>query len=164
MREDVAEYDYLLDTKYFADIDAEDIQKGKVKVHLTVEKRKDFYEMHFDIDGVVSIPCDRCLDEMDLPVETEGRLVVKFGKDYAEESDETVIIPEREGAINLAWFLYEFVALAIPARHVHAPGKCNRQMTDKLRKHTPKTDDDDEQLDETDNPIITGEDQNDTEY
>jgi len=39
--------------------------------------------------------------------------------------------------------MYEFVALAIPMKHVHAPGKCNKAMTSKLSKHMRTTPDDD---------------------
>jgi uncharacterized metal-binding protein YceD (DUF177 family) len=159
MREEVREIDFLLDTQYFMDIEGEDVQKGKVKVHLTVTNRKGLYEMDFHLAGVVVIPCDRCLEDMDFPIDTTARLVVKLGKDYSEESDEIVVIPESEGAINLAWFLYEFVALAIPIKHVHAPGKCDKQMSAKLKKHSPKSEDEDEGSDEIDddNIIITGE-------
>ena len=59
----------------------------------------------------------------------------KNGKRILGRSDEIVVIPE-EGEINIAWFLYEFIALSIPIKHVHEPGKCNRTMTKKLRKHT----------------------------
>ena len=97
----------------------------------------------------VEIPCDRCLDDMEIPIDTHNRLVVKFGKEYAEESDEVVVIPEDEGAINLAWFLYEFIALAIPMKHVHAPGKCNKAMSSKLKKHTARsTEDGDEEYED----------------
>ena len=70
---------------------------------------------------------------MDQAVDTHGRLVVKFGSAYSEESDEIVIIPESEGEINIAWFLYEFIALAIPIKHVHPPGECNRVVASKFR-------------------------------
>ena len=30
---------------------------------------------------------------------------------------------------------YEFIALNIPMKHVHAPGKCNKGMVGKLSKH-----------------------------
>ena len=103
------------------------------------------FEMNFQMEGVVMVPCDRCLDDMELPIDTHNRLVVKFGKEYAEESDEVVVIPEEEGAINLAWFLYEFIALAIPMKHVHAPGKCNKAMSSKLKKHTARSADDSEE-------------------
>jgi uncharacterized metal-binding protein YceD (DUF177 family) len=143
MQADVQKHEYLLDNQFFINIGGEDVQKGRVKVTLTLTKHKDFFDFAFVLAGIVVVPCDRCLDDMDLPIETTAHLVVKFGKDYSEESDEIVVIPETEGIINLAWFLYEFVALAIPIKHVHAPGKCNKQMTTKLKKHSAKSEDDD---------------------
>jgi uncharacterized metal-binding protein YceD (DUF177 family) len=111
---------------------------------LTVTKRADAFDFAFRLQGTAVVPCDRCLDDMNYPLDTTTRLIVKFGKDYAEESDEIVTIPETEGSINLAWFLYEFVALAIPVKHIHMPGKCNKQMSAKLKKYTAKTADDDQ--------------------
>jgi len=100
------------------------------------------------LEGIVKVPCDRCLDDMELPIAHSGKLIVKFGAAYAEEGDDIIIIPEVEGEINIAWFLYEFVALSIPIKHIHAPGKCNRMMTGKLKKHLAKNpDDDDDDMD-----------------
>jgi len=154
MQQDVQEFEYLLDNQFFANIGGEDIQKGKVNTRLTISKTGRAFDLSFTFNGIVIIPCDRCLDDMDLPIETSAHLIVKFGKDYSEESDEIVIIPEAEGIINLAWFLYEFIALAIPIKHVHAPGKCNKQMTSKLKKHLTKSDDEDQSFD-SDDVIIT---------
>ena len=142
MTKDVLENEYLLGNQFFTDIDSEDIQKGKVKVNLTVRRSAGIYELHFVSEGSIAISCDRCLDEMDFPVSTTNRLIVKLGKNYSEESDEIVVIPESEGIINLAWFIYEFIVLTIPIKHVHAPGKCNKTMTSTLKKHSPKGMDD----------------------
>ena len=130
------------------DIDGDEVQKGKVKVNLTVKRTSMVFDMNFQLEGIVYVPCDRCLDDMELPVSTQNKLVVKFGKEYAEESEEIVIIPEEEGEINLAWFIYEFIALAIPMKHIHAPGKCNKTMSSKLKKHTARRADDEDEFDE----------------
>jgi uncharacterized metal-binding protein YceD (DUF177 family) len=147
MRQEVQTYEYLLDNQFFANIGGEDIQKGKVNITLFVTKADDIFDLTFRLKGIAVVPCDRCLDDMDYPIDTEARLIVKLGKDYAEESDEIVVIPESEGVINLAWFLYEFVALAISIKHVHSPGKCNKQMSAKLKKHTAKLESDEENED-----------------
>lgn len=136
-------YELSLDNIFFKNIDGPEVPKGKVNVHLTVKKGGQAFEMNFDIAGVVQIPCDRCLDDMDQEIECKNQLIVKFGKDYAEESDKIIVIPEAEGEINLAWFLYEFVALNIPIRHVHPPGKCSKSMTSKLKKHVATSKDED---------------------
>jgi uncharacterized metal-binding protein YceD (DUF177 family) len=133
-------YEYLLENAYFANIDSEEIRKGKVQVNVTVCRKGSLFELNFYLHGAVKIPCDRCLDEVELPVESRNKLMVKFGKEFSEESDEVVIIPEEEGAINVAWFLYEFIVLSLPMKHVHAPGKCNREMASQLRNHTAPSD------------------------
>ena len=144
----VHEYEYFLENKFFVDIDGDEVQEGKVKVNLTMKRTSMVFDMNFQLEGIVYVPCDRCLDDMELPVSTQNKLVVKFGKEYAEESEEIVIIPEEEGEINLAWFIYEFIALAIPMKHIHAPGKCNKAMSSKLKKHTARRADDEDEFDE----------------
>ncbi len=100
------------------------------------------FELNFSIVGVVFVPCDRCLDDIPMDVDTKNKLIVKFGKEYSEESDEIVIIPEEDGEINIAWFLYEFIILSLPAKKVHPAGTCNKAMSSKLNKHRAKSADD----------------------
>ena len=150
----VHEFEYLLENKFFVDIDGDQVQKGKVNVSLSVKRSSMMFEMNFQIQGVVWVPCDRCLDDVEVPIETQNRLIVKFGREYTEESDEVVVVPEDEGAINLAWFLYEFIALAVPMKHVHAPGKCNKAMSSKLKKHTARSMEDEYEDDDTEGEVI----------
>ena len=134
MLTDTAEYQYQLDNDFFLDLDAPEVQKGQVNVTLKVRKTSGIYQLDFHTEGKVIVICDRCLDEMEQPIETEDRLKVKLGSEYSEV-DDMVVVPEEEGYINVAWFIYEFIALSIPMKHVHAPGKCNKDMVSKLSKH-----------------------------
>ena len=143
MQADSCKYEFLLDNLFFAHIDGPEVQKGKVNVELTVKKTSRAFELSFQTEGIVWVPCDRCLDEMEQPVTSSDQLMVKFGREYAEEGDNLIVIPEEEGEINVAWFMYEFIALAIPMKHVHAPGKCNKAVTSKLNKHLRTSGDDD---------------------
>ena len=145
-------YSFELNQKFFDAIDHEDVRKGNVKAELTVTKTIGAFEFDINLFGVVNIPCDRCLDEMDQEIDTTNRLVVKLGEEYFEESDEIVIIPEDEGAINIAWYLYEFIVLNIPIKHVHKPDKCNRAMMSVYRKHqaVQLSDDDNNDSDDSD--------------
>ena len=143
MQADSCKYEFLLDNLFFAHIYGPEVQKGKVNVELTVKETSRAFELSFQTEGIVWVPCDRCLDEMEQPVTSSDKLMVKFGHEYAEEGDNLIVIPEEEGEINVAWFMYEFIALAIPMKHVHAPGKCNKAVTSKLNKHLRTSGDDD---------------------
>ncbi len=144
MQTDSVKYEFVLDNLYFAHIDGPEVQKGKVNVTLTVKRTSRAFELSFQTEGMVSVPCDRCLDDMELPISSSDKLMVKFGHEYAEEGDNLIVIPEEEGEINVAWFMYEFVALSVPMKHVHAPGKCNKAMSSKLKKHTARSSDETE--------------------
>lgn len=145
------EFEYDLDDKFFSLIDdgTADAKRGALKVVVSLKKTSTTFELNFNIKGAVQVPCDRCLDDISIDVETKNKLIVKFGKEYSEESDEIVIIPEEDGAINIAWFLYEFIVLSLPTKRVHPPGTCNKAMSSKLNKHRVKSsDEDEEELDE----------------
>jgi uncharacterized metal-binding protein YceD (DUF177 family) len=149
LSEGAHEFKYTLDNQFFKLIDSDsDLQKGSVDVRLTVKRKTGLFEFLFKLTGTVYVPCDRCLDDMPVEVDADNRLIVKFGKEFSEESDEIVIIPEDEGEINIAWFLYEFISLTVPMKRVHPPGKCNRLMSSKLNKHKVTSDDDDEDLED----------------
>ena len=159
MQESSCSYEFLLDSVFFTNIDGPDIQKGKVKVDLVVKKTSRAFEFSFRTEGIVWVPCDRCLDEMELQVASTDKLMVKFGSEYGEEGDNLIVIPEEDGDINVAWFIYEFIALAIPMKHVHAPGKCNKTMIGKLNKHlrTNQDDDAESEFDSSEDIIIEDE-------
>lgn len=136
-------FEYVLDDVYFKKIDSPEVQKGIVNAKVTVQKKATSFELSFVLDGIVKVPCNRCLDDMDQTISYKEKLQVKFGAVFSEE-DEIVIVPESEGAINVAWFLYEFIVLNIPIKHVHASGECNKTMVTKLKKHITRSKDDDE--------------------
>src|ERR1035437_813389 len=162
-------FEYDLDDAYFKKIDSPEVQKGNIKAKVSVHKKLTTYELQFLLEGSIIIPCDRCLDDMEQPIHYKEKLQVKFGSSFSEE-DEIVIVPESEGAINIAWFLYEFIVLNIPMKHVHATGECNKTMVTKLRKHiTRQKDDDDEEgtalvFDDEDDDFTTDEAQTDPRW
>ena len=148
MASDICEYEYQLNNDFFSCLDDADIQKGDLQVSLLVTMTSGQYELDFQIEGEVAVICDRCLDEMIQPVECSDQLLVKFGEEYYEQ-DDLIIVPEEEGTINVAWYIYEFIALSIPMKHIHEPGQCNEEMLKKLSKHLRTiADDDDEDFDD----------------
>ncbi len=136
-------FEFDLDDTYFAKIDSPEVKKGKVKAKVSVQKKIATYELAFKLEGIILIPCNRCLDDMEQAIKHEEKIEVKFGSTYAEEN-EIVVVPEAEGSINIAWFLYEFIVLNIPIKHVHPPGECNKTMVDKLKRHITRQKDDTE--------------------
>ena len=131
---DVARYEFSLDDSYFQAIDAPAISSGRLQTVLEVSKSGACYELRFHTDGCVRIPCDLCLDDYDQSVCTDNSLTVKLADSFSEEGD-MLTIPESEGVVDVSWYIYEFIALSLPVRRVHEPGKCNPAMIDVLHEH-----------------------------
>ena len=128
--------EFDLDDTYFKAVDAPEVSQGSVHVSLDILRtRNDFFTLDFHETGTVMVPCDVCLDPMEQSIETTQRLDVKFGTENSEE-DDLVTVAEDEGILDVTWYLDEFIALAIPIKHVHAPGKCNPAMVRALEEYS----------------------------
>lgn len=134
MESDVCELDFELDDSFFELIEATEVHKGNLRAKAIVSKHAMSYKLDLQVEGVVLVPCDRCLADMELPVSATDEWVVKYGEAY-EEGDGVIVIPESENAINIAWILYEMIALDIPIQHVHEDGLCDENMAKILRQH-----------------------------
>ena len=129
------DYEYHLGKQFFTDMESADIHDADLTVKLTVTHKRDIYRLDFTITGTITLICDRCLDDLIMPVDTTYSIAVKYGDDYNDEADDLLIIPESDNFLNVAYMIYDTVALTIPIKHVHPMGKCNRQMSAMLRKH-----------------------------
>lgn len=126
---------YDLDDTFFEQLDSTLVQGGSLHVSGSIRKAVGFYELLLHIAGSVRIPCDRCLEEMDQPIDTDLRLVVKLGSESTED-DDIITVDENEGILSTAWYIYEAIALAVPIQHVHQLGGCNEAMMRVLEEHS----------------------------
>lgn len=149
-------YEYHLDKDFFKYMESADVRDADVKVDLKVTYNNDIYSLAFSLKGVLTVPCDRCLDDMQLDIDTTYSIKVKYGDDY-RDSDDMMEIPESDDTLNVAYMIFDTASLAIPIKHVHPAGKCNRAMSSLLKKHkahVPGDEDaelEDELIDEIDN-------------
>ena len=133
LTDEVTALDYDLDDQFFEALDGSEVKQGTLHVSVSIRKTSGFFEFQFHTEGTVTVTCDRCLDDMEQPIEANNRLVVKLGAAYSEE-DDVITVLEDEGILDTSWLIYEFVVLAIPIKHVHAPGKCNPAMSQVLEE------------------------------
>jgi len=75
-------------------------------------KRRNLLVFHFTFKGHLRVPCDRCAEPFDLPVEGNDRLILKFGTDYHEEDEEIQVVPVGENHFDISPFIYEFIQLS----------------------------------------------------
>ena len=128
--------DYTIGDEFFQKIDGL-IQRGQVKTTLKIEgSARSVFRFSFHSEGTVFAPCDRCLADVEVPIDTDDMLAVKLGAEYSDEG-ETIVIPESEGVIDVSQFIYELIALSLPMKLVHEEGQCDAVMMATLEQLTP---------------------------
>ncbi len=130
---DVTPLEWQLDDSFFQQLEGAQLQHGSVHVSGTIRKSVGFFELVLRGEGTVEVACDRCLDPMDQPIESDLHLTVKLGEEYTDD-DEVITVDEQHPVLDTAWLIYESIALAVPIRHVHQPGDCNVSMSEKLEQ------------------------------
>ena len=145
LKQGVNTFEFQVDDNVFEALDTTDIRKGNLAADVRIDRNESIFKVNASIKGEVTIPCDRCLDDMQQPIETEGSLLVTMTKDSHHATaassddilaDEQMTVSEKDGILDLSWFIYETAALAIPIKHVHAPGKCNSEMMNVIKEHS----------------------------
>ncbi len=113
------DYHFELDSSFFEAYKNEKLQNGKVVFDIKMEKKEHLLMFYFSFEGSVKTTCDRCLGEMEWPIEGEETLCVKFSDTETTEDENVVYLPEDAFKIDLAQWMYEYVAVALPIRYVH---------------------------------------------
>ncbi len=123
-------FDFEISDKFFENFEASEIQKARVDVVVEMEKQSRMLVLDFNVKGFVNVMCDRCLVDFDFPIESTQRLIVKYGPEKKEETDEIITIPESDHEINVAQFIYEYIHLALPPKRVHPDNEKGESLCD----------------------------------
>lgn len=119
LRHDKHDYEFDVNSSFFANFEDSYAEKGSFKVQLTLDKSETLLVANFKINGNIELTCDRSLEVFDHLISTNNQLIFKYGTEYSELSDEIVTIPKDIATLNMAQYIYEFIGLAIPMKKLH---------------------------------------------
>lgn len=122
-------YGFNLGKEFFERFKNEELCDGKVQVAAVLEKTERVMTIEFELSGEVTTTCDRCMGEMKVPIEGHECLNVRLSDTEKSDDENVAILPEDAFEIDLAQWLYEYVAVRIPMQHVHPEGECDSEVT-----------------------------------
>lgn len=135
------QFSFDIEENFFAELNSAEINSGTLIAQVELMREDNLLVLEFKIDGSVSVSCDRCADALELPVASTNRLIVKFGEKVYEETDEIIVIPEKENSIDVAPYIFEYVHLQLPQRKVHDEADCNSEVIERLNGLNSKAND-----------------------
>lgn len=131
------QFDFQLDKSFFDEYEAAPVKAGNVQVSVELDKRADMMVFRFEVKGTIATQCDRCLADIDLPIEGTHDLIVKYLPAEGNPEPELIYIDRAATQLKLANHLYEFTCLTIPMIKVYDcqvddPIPCNEELLDIL--------------------------------
>jgi uncharacterized protein len=136
------QYTFKIDKAFFESFEYFETETGNINVELELMKEPALLDLHFKLDGIINLVCDRCLGNFSNTINGEFRLIVKFGDAYSEESEEVVVLPNTESSIDIKQFIFEYINLLLPIKRVHVNKiDCDPTMLQKLQNHIEQSND-----------------------
>ena len=125
-------YRWQAGIKFFQMFDNAEILDAAVEIEAKAVKSGHYIGVDLDIQGTVTVACDRCLEDLELPVEAHPAFSVKFGEEAASEEEgiregsrEILFLSASDSDLDLSQVIYDYVCLSLPMQRVHPEGECN---------------------------------------
>ena len=122
-------YRFQAGLEFFQQFDNTEILDAAVQVEVVVRKegmRKVEADLH--LQGTVTLPCDRCLEPLELPVEAHPSFSIRFdvpGQDLSEDGKEIIALGAADAQLDMRQAVYDYVLLSLPLQRMHPEGECN---------------------------------------
>ena len=112
------EFDRTIGKEFFESFGNSDILDADLDVACDILRHGVTVDVDCEISGVLTVPCDRCLEPLEIEIETS------FSETYAPESD----------TLDFNQDVYDYACTALPLQRVHAEDQCNPETIKFLSK------------------------------
>ena len=126
------QFKYQVGASFFSAFSTSKIDNCEIDLGISLVKENSMLVIDFSQVGSLTLACDRCSYDMMLPIKGNNRLIVKYGNEAYSEEDDVVIVKDPKAKFDLSQYIYEYIHLQIPPKHVHQDGECNPLVLEKL--------------------------------
>ncbi len=129
-------YDFHIDRSLFEVYENDTVSEADIEASALLVKGAGCFRLTLEITGTVTVACDRCLADLDIPVEVEQSFVVRFPGGAEEDEDvaeDEIMMGQDASELDLSQVIYDYVCTSLPIRKVHEDGKCDPEMMEKMK-------------------------------
>lgn len=126
------EFHFEMGPAFFSLFEKSPITEGRFSAGVLMDRRQDLAVLDFRIQGTYACSCDRCLAAIELPVQTEYQVILKF--EEGKEEDDVIYVDPQATDWNASQLMYELIVMAMPLTNVYdCRGiPCNQEVLRKL--------------------------------
>ena len=127
------EFSWHIGKEFFESFENAEILDAELDIIVAVEKSGRYVGVDSEIIGHVVVECDRCLGDLEIPIDSEILLSIKFGNEESSEEHqegerEVVFVPQDNADFDMSQIIYDYVCLSLPMQRCHEDGDCDPEI------------------------------------
>ena len=140
------EYEFDINDEFLSDFEFSPIKSGDVKAEVAITKSENVLEFEVHLEGIVLVPCDTCLTEINLPVDEYFDFLIKMSEENNFDDPEIIYLNRNEISYDLKQFLYESVLLSLPnvknCEGIEEPKPCDQTVLNRIQSQVDDNEED----------------------
>lgn len=132
-------YEFKVTDSFFESREYSDIEGADVDVKVELVKQSSLINLNFSMEGIIQVACDRCTKPFGVEVQNSETMHLRFGDPEEAHPENVIVLNHGENEVDISQPLYEFIALALPARRVPCEEdddiECDYDTLDKLKNY-----------------------------
>lgn len=122
--------------KFFEEFGSNDVRSADIMIDAAAVKTGGIIKVDLKIRGKVVVPCDRCLEDLEIPVNVSAALIAGAVDNNPDEREEVEI---SDGDLVLDQVVFDYVITSIPIVKTHPEGECSAQVKAFLEQKSSET-------------------------
>ncbi|MDE7126542.1 MAG: YceD family protein [Bacteroidales bacterium] len=134
------EFTWSVGKEFFQEFGNTEIIDANLTATADAEKSGQYLGIDCTITGYITVPCDRCLGDLECPIDVTVRLSIKYGTPSEDMNDgerEVICLPAHDTDLDMSQTIYDYACLSLPIQRVHADGECDEEIISRLGIQQP---------------------------
>ncbi len=122
-------FEFLINNTFFEEMQSEETMDVDISLHLELENKINLLVLNFKFSGSFNTLCDRCGDDISIPLHFSESLFFKISDESITDEDINVVcISTNDFQIDISPFVYELIMVNIPFKRVHENDKNGKSL------------------------------------
>lgn len=137
LEDGVHEIYFKINKEFIEDHSIEGMLDIQIDVNVIFTKRPQVHSLQISISGIVTMPCDRCLEPVIIQITNSQTCIVKqatLNDDFAD-SEDVLLYQHDEKDLQISHLIYENIMVSLPIKKVHEDNKCDTFMTSFIKEN-----------------------------
>lgn len=115
----VHEYRFPINETLFGLFEQSIVERGEGTCEVVLTRSETMMTLHFNLNAKVELICDISVKPFWQDIVVEKDIMVKFGDEDEELSEDVIVIHWDTQFLNVAEYIYQFLLLSIPMKKIH---------------------------------------------